>query len=287
MGTTASTNVTTLASTISSDTRNECPGPTTDQTIDLSDITSDCGLVVSQISTVDAQCYIDASIEQIAQAAATTDADTQGGLGFTISANLTETENNLRMATTNQCGDVSQTQAISLSDAQLSGCPVTFAQDATANQMCQINFLESQTAKIDAATTSKTSGMSIWGIVIIVIIVGIILLAILVGAGIFISKNPQLMKGGGKQKGLTWAIIILILVIIIVAIMLDSRTNNITKITPVEKLYLKKSMREATELANLSDNSVWTSDASSKTYDEPKSPWGAIGNQYDDQFTEF
>lgn len=256
----------------------------------------DCVFEVDQTATVDAACYITALQQTAAQQLSNVSQDTKSAIGLNLSYTATDIQTQLSNTVINECGDVPNTvnNQVVLTNADINACGMFIIQNATDNQICQINATQDIINNVTNEILSETQGSSLTqllfgsGLTSVFIILGILIFIFIVIAVILIvvvlvkkskkkpdnSNENSFTSGidddinfGGKADSAdnetstngrrNKSIYILVgLGIVLLAAVLYYSTRNEKKITDNEINYLKNNLNQAKQFANLSPMSA-------------------------------
>lgn len=152
----------------------------------------DCNFTVGQAASMDAKCVIDNLQSSAAQWASQLDAQAQTGLGFAVSTNVTDTENNIKQYLTNKCGSKSANNTANFNNVDIKSCTAAIVQNASDRQVCQINNTQDIISNIVDKSKGSATGFwgSGWGYFTIGIIV-LVALSIIGGAIVAIIKASK------------------------------------------------------------------------------------------------
>nr|WBF70688.1 hypothetical protein [Megavirus caiporensis] len=213
MGASASTNQQTIENNMINSAYNSCGTVGAVNVVSMSDITfdppADCNppsvFDISQATTVNSKCLISSLQSSAADVAAKLSAEAKAGLGFSASTNINDIVNNINNTVTNKCANVSTTNKANLKDMIIKSCDIRIAQDATENDVCQINATQDEIAKIASASATTATGGSILGDIfgsgITKVIIIIVIIIALLGGGFFLFKELTKKKDNGTGNG--------------------------------------------------------------------------------------
>ncbi|AZL89278.1 hypothetical protein QKC54_gp0554 [Megavirus baoshan] len=213
MGASASTNKQTIENNMINSAYNSCGTVGAVNVVSMSDITfdppADCNppsvFDISQATTVSSKCLISSLQSSAADIAAKLSAEAKAGLGFSASTNVNDIVNNINNTVTNKCANVSTTNKANLKDMIIKSCDIRIAQDATQNDVCQINATQDEIAKIASATAATSTGGSLLGDIfgsgITKVIIIIVIIVALLGGGFFLFKELTKKKDNGNGSG--------------------------------------------------------------------------------------
>ncbi|AGF85232.1 IMV envelope protein [Moumouvirus goulette] len=201
MGASASTNKQTIENTMINNAYNSCGTIGAVNNVTINDITFDppancnppSSFDISQATTINSKCLIASLQSSAAQTVAQLSAEAKAGLGFSASTNINDITNTIKNNVTNKCANQSTTNKANLKDMVIKSCNIRIAQDATVNEVCQINETQNEISNIADKAAANAQGGSILGDIfgsgITKIIIAIIILIALLGGGFFLFKQ--------------------------------------------------------------------------------------------------
>jgi hypothetical protein len=205
MGAQASTNKVKTSVEINNEAINKCGSTTITNAVLLKkakvmcpkDCRGKCKFNINQGAAVDATCLIKAHQDSLSETIAAMDAKTKTGLGFGASTNVSDMRKELNNKIQSECAGASSAQKIDASEMQLEMCDVTFAQNATAKNKCELGALQAMRDKTETQAKAATEGFDPAAFIkaystILIAIAGIIALVIIV----FIAMSFS----GGKDS---------------------------------------------------------------------------------------
>ena len=203
MGASVSTNATTVENEIVSKALQTCPVVSGSNVTSISNTTfspwpgcDKSSFNVKQSTSISSECALSSLQKAAAESAQQLSAEAQATLGFSVSTNVADTENSLKVLTEQTCKDVSTTNIVDVDNVTFHTCDVYITQDATANTSCQIDATQDQISDIAVEMAAESSGWGWWEI--LALIGGIILLIILLIGGVFLIR--MLMGMGSKKQ---------------------------------------------------------------------------------------
>lgn len=214
MGAAISTNVSRTENEIISKAVNQCKRGTASNELYLKGITHDPAptcknptFSVQQSAVVDADCFINALQNNMADTIKKMQATTQAGFGIAGSTNIDEGKQKINAALTNSCGGVSATQVIDAKDITSRACDMTFIQNATAQSKCKIDALQDAALKTESNMDAGATGASLASILfgsgssVIVWIIGlVVVLGIIGGIGYYMQSDSDSGSSFSKFK---------------------------------------------------------------------------------------
>jgi len=201
MGVQASTNSSSNYVNLTSEAFNSCPTVTASNVLNIDDVNFKPSKLCyapgqpqptatfDQSAGVNASCVISAMQNALASYLSKQAASVAGGLGIQWSSDVNQMSTNITTHIMNTCGSQSSTNAASIGDTQITACQWHFVENATVQESCYINELQTLSNKASITQDSKTKGASIFGsifgstttlIVIIVVVVVVIIIIIIV-----------------------------------------------------------------------------------------------------------
>ena len=218
MGASVSTNTSAVNNDFSSQEYATCGNTVASNTIDIHSLkytqppgcpADSKGFLAQQTSAVKADCVIGILQQNVADTVSKMNADAQAGLGFAVSTDSSNISNQIKNKISASCGDKSSTNQASISDTEVTACNLAIIQDASAQSSCAINTLQAITSNVQSTQDTSAKGGSLFGDLFggmpswIWIIIGIVVLLILAGAGFGLYRHFSGKKGkttGAKKK---------------------------------------------------------------------------------------
>jgi hypothetical protein len=288
MGAAASTNVSTNATNIITNSLNSCGTTTAANTVNITGLTytqpqgcpanAQGGLTINQASTVDATCLLNTMISNTAANAASLSATAQAGFGVAVSTNVSTNEQNITSSLNNTCGNVAATGTVSVSDSSINSCNgIVIAQNATPKSMCQISALQQAVAQSTTTQSAASAGASLSSILFggIGVSIGSIVLLLCIAAGAYYyyknyynKEEPKEDDDGGDadgdadatggsfgQNSYVLAIIMVILILAVVFVAFSTKPQQQTQLTPDDLTQFQNTVEEARQIAHLDSDS--------------------------------
>jgi hypothetical protein len=151
------------------------------------------GINIVQTSDSNASCLIQDFVEQAANLASNLSNDAKAGLGISLSANIQDIQEHFQQNITNQCAGVQSSQDINMSGTTIIGCATNIIQTNDANDTCQINASQLVLNDVLNNMDNTATGASI-GAIIAVVVIGLIVLAVVVGVSYFFYSSNKKKK---------------------------------------------------------------------------------------------
>lgn len=207
MGASASVNKQKIENQMINEAYAECGTNRTTNLVSLSGIQfdppPDCSppseMTINQVALLDGNCLLGSLQKAAAKFSSTMNANAKAGLGFAVSTNVSETENNIRNYTNQKCAGYSTTNTADVKDTIIKSCKFQVVQNATQNVSCQINETQNAISQIaqKAATTAEGGSIfgmifgSIGGIISIIVVIVIVIIVIILLIYFIRRKKPE------------------------------------------------------------------------------------------------
>lgn len=218
MGIGVSSNTTSNYTNLTSEAFNSCPTVTASNIVSIDNVKFQPDKLcyapgqpqpeatIDQNAGVNATCVITALQKSISQLVAEQTAAVQGGLGFQYSSNSSDIETQITQKLANSCGSQSSTNAASVSDTIITACQWHFVENATVQESCQINELQSIANSVSQKQDASTKGASVLGSlfgstggIIITVFIGIAIVVAVIVVIVVISKQAKAKKANANN----------------------------------------------------------------------------------------
>jgi hypothetical protein len=210
MGPAVSVNRTRVNNDFSSSVYAGCAIPNAVNVTNLEDITytqpahcppSSKGLHIEQNAVLDAQCVINTLQKQLAETISKMESNAQAALGFAVSTNVNDIQNQISQKLTTKCEAASATNKVEIKGADVTACQLVVIQNATARMACQLDALQDLVNRVESEQKAESSGTSFFGLIFgstggIIVTIAIVIIIIIIIIIVITKYSKKFQKGG-------------------------------------------------------------------------------------------